>query len=274
MPEGDVVRLTAARLAQALAGRRLGRVELRWPGVDDATFLDSTVTTVAAYGKHLLVRVDTGATLHTHLRMEGSWYVARSGSDQAVARSPYVRAVLGNDTWTAVGYRLGMLDVVRTRDEHSVIGHLGPDILADDLTVDTGLVRAHLLRDDPDVTVAEALLDQTRLAGIGTIFASESLFVTRLSPWLNLVDVPEPALAAVLAAARDLMQRSVSDGLGSRARLVHGRAGRPCVRCGTTVVVRQARRPPFERPIFFCPGCQCNEPGWRPQPPPRVNRPA
>ena len=83
MPEGDVLRLTASRLHQALASTTLSRVDLRWPGVDDATLLDGRVAEVAAYGKHLLVRTEHGWTLRTHLRMEGSWHVARTGSDQA-----------------------------------------------------------------------------------------------------------------------------------------------------------------------------------------------
>ncbi len=262
MPEGDVLRLTASRLHQALASTTLSRVDLRWPGVDDATLRDGRVTEVAAYGKHLLVRTDHGWTLRTHLRMEGSWHVARTGSDQARGRSPFVRAVLGNETWTAVGYRLGMLDLVRTRDEHTLLGHLGPDLLADDLAVDVDLVREHLLGDEPQTPVAEALLDQTRLAGIGTIYASESLFVARVHPWEPLANIPEEQLALVLSTARELMLRAVAEGLGARARLVHARVGRPCVRCGTAVTVRQARRPPFERPIFFCPRCQRGQGGW------------
>ena len=262
MPEGDVLRLTATRLHQAFAGSTLTRVDLRWPGVDDATLLGAVVTEVVAYGKHLLVRTDHGWTLRTHLRMEGSWRVARTGSAEARGRSPYVRAVLGNDTWTAIGHRLGMLDVVRTRDEHVLIGHLGPDLLDDDLVVDVALVREHLLGDRPQTPVAEALLDQTRVAGIGTLYASDSLFVTRVHPWTPLAAIPEDRLMLVLATAQDLMRRAVAEGLGARKKLVHARTGRPCVRCGTAITVRQARRPPYERPIFFCPQCQSEQAGW------------
>lgn len=262
MPEGDVLRLTAARLQQALAGSPLTRVDLRWPGVDDAALLGDGVTEVVAYGKHLLVRTDHGWTLRTHLRMEGSWHVARTGSDQARATSPVVRAVLGNTSWTAIGYRLGMLDVVRTRDEHTLIGHLGPDLLADGLVVDADLVREHLVGDRPETPVAEALLDQTRVAGIGTLYASDSLFLTRVPPWTPLAAVPEERLVLVLATAQHLMRRAVVGGLGARKKLVHARTGRPCVRCGTAITVRQARRPPYERPIFFCPQCQSEQGGW------------
>lgn len=132
MPEGDILRRTAAELDRALAGKVLLRAELRWPTVGGVDLVGRTVLGTAPYGKHLLTRFDDGWTLHTHLRMDGAWYVRR-GDDPAVpVRDPKVRAVLATDGRLAVGRLLGMLDLVRTHDERSVIGHLGPDLLADE----------------------------------------------------------------------------------------------------------------------------------------------
>ena len=261
MPEGDVLRRTAARLDEALAGRALTRSELRWPTVAAVDLVGRTVLRTAAYGKHLLTRFDDGRTLHTHLRMEGSWRIERTGTPAARAGGQFVRAVLGSETWTAIGDRLGMVDVVETRDEHTLVGHLGPDLLAADFPgpgLTEALRRWDLRGADP---VCDVLLDQGVVAGIGTIWMAESLFARRIWPW-------DPAdgvdTAAVLMTARTLMGRSAAalttSGPGRRAaelsRQVHGRLRQPCRRCGTPVAVGRARKPPYERPVFYCPTCQ------------------
>src|SRR5665648_1265681 len=101
MPEGDILRRTAAALDRGLAGRRLVRSELRWPSVAGLTFEGRTVVGTHAYGKHLFTRFDDQRTLHTHLRMEGVWRVVPTGSPRAVGHGAFVRAVLGGDEWTA-----------------------------------------------------------------------------------------------------------------------------------------------------------------------------
>lgn len=254
-----MLRRTASRLDDALAGRVLVRSDLRWPGVAGADLTGRAVLGTVAYGKHLLTRLDDGRTLHTHLRMEGSWSIARTGTPQSVARGTDVRAVLANDAWTAVGNRLGMVDLVPTWDEPRLIGHLGPDILADDFEP-VGLERVlRTVRDLPAVPVCDILLDQRVVAGIGTIYAAESLFARCQWPWAPVGSISD--LTPVLLAARRLMQRSIAlpwDGRagGGAERAVHARLRKPCRRCGTPIAVAQARRPPMQRPIFYCPHCQ------------------
>lgn len=261
MPEGDVLRRTAARLDQALAGRVLTRSELRWPTVAAVDLVGRTVLHTAPYGKHLLTRFDDGRTLHTHLRMEGSWRIERTGTPGARADGQQVRAVLGAETWTAIGDRLGMVDVVATRDEHTLIGHLGPDLLADDFP-GPGLTEARRRWDlrgaEP---VCDVLLDQEVVAGIGTIWMAESLFARRLWPWTPADRVDA---SAVLTTARILMGRSAAAfaasgparSVADLSRQVHGRQRQSCHRCGTPIAVGTARRPPQERPVFYCPTCQ------------------
>lgn len=262
MPEGDVVARTALRLAAAFVGEPLVRAELRWPDAAGATLVGATTTAVVAYGKHLLHRLDDGRTLHTHLRMEGSWRLARTGSPRAGGGGDAVRAVLATDRWTAVGNRLGMLDLVATRDEDALVGHLGPDVLASDFET-TGLDEVlSRLRQQGDRPIGEVLLDQTVVAGLGTVWMAESLHARRIWPFTPTDQVPDAA--SLLMTARTLMLRSVaaelptSTGDSGRglASWVHARAGRPCKRCGTTVVVAPVGRPPRERPAFWCPGCQ------------------
>lgn len=277
MPEGDIVRRAALRLGAALTDGPLVRAELRWPDAAGVDLVGRTVREVHSYGKHLLMRVDDGRTLHTHLRMEGTWRLARTGTPGASGRGAFVRAVLATERWTAIGDRLGMLHVVPTRDERTLVGHLGPDVLDPDFPT-AGLPEALRRYAARGATpVGEVLLDQTVLAGLGTVWMSESLYTRRIWPWTPADEVADPA--TLVMTARTLMERSVaadlptSTGESGRglASWVHSRHGRPCRRCGTTIDVGTVRRPPTERPAFFCPGCQPAPPGapepglWRPR---------
>ncbi len=249
MPEGDAVLRTARRLDAALAGERLLRAELRWPTIATADLVGRVVLGTATRGKHLLTRLDDGRTLHSHLRMDGSWRVAPAG---APARSPWVRAVLGAVRHTAIGDRLGALDLVRTSEEDALLGHLGPDVLAADFPV-TGLSTATAgirARAEP---IAAVLLDQTVQAGLGTIWTAESLFTRRISPWTPARAVEDPA--SLLMTARELMLRSVG-GDGRPELRMYGRTARPCVRCGAPVRTGRVGVAPFDRPVFWCEVCQ------------------
>ena len=287
MPEGDVVKRTAARLHAALAGRELVRAELRWPSLATADLTGRTVTEVLARGKHVLTRLDGGRpgvpdegvalTLRSHLRMDGSWHVhatGRSWASTGRGRDEHrVRAVLANEEWTAVGHRLGMLDLVRTDREDTLVGHLGPDVLGPDWA--PGAVLA-TLRARPDRAVGEALLDQTVLAGVGTFYMSEVLFLRGTSPWTPVRDVA--GLDAVVDLVHRLMsaneervaQVTTGDARPGHEKWVHGRSGRPCRRCGTTVRVALIGPETKERTAFFCPRCQ---PGPAPTDDGRPQRP-
>ena len=159
MPEGDILRRTAATLDRALTDAVVVRTELRWPTAAGTVFDGRTVLGTHAYGKHLFTRFDDGRTLHTHPRMDGYWRTHPTGSAAARARDPFVRAVLGTAAWTAVGHHLGMLDVVPTSQEHTLVAHLGPDVLADDFPL-VGLPEALARVAARGATpIAEVLLD-------------------------------------------------------------------------------------------------------------------
>jgi endonuclease-8 len=265
VPEGDVLRLTAERLTAALRGLPLVRAELRWPSAGGADLTGATALETSAYGKHLLTRFDDGRTLHTHLRMDGYWRVHRTGSRDASARNPAIRAVLATDAWTATGWHLGMLDLLRTHDEQRILNGLGPDVLGADFPT-TGLPAASArLVHEPDRPLCAALLDQRTVAGIGTIWMAESLFARRLFPWTTTGALTEDERDDLLRTARRLMERSVAvgraRGLGAVEMHAHGRAGRPCHRCGTPISVGSANEKPYERPVFWCPTCQAPSSG-------------
>ena len=101
--------------------------------------------------------------------------------------------MLSTDQWQAVGYRLPVVELIARGDEHRVVGHLGPDLLGSDWDLDEALRR---LAAAPDREIGEALLDQRNLAGIGNLYKAESLFLSRLSPWRRVGDVPDLAGAS------------------------------------------------------------------------------
>ncbi|MFD4027832.1 Fpg/Nei family DNA glycosylase [Streptomyces sp. NPDC058576] len=284
MPEGDTVLQTAARLHDALAGRVLTRSDLRVPRFATADLTGRTVLDVTARGKHLLTRIEGGLTLHSHLRMDGAWRVFAPGERWRGGPGHQIRAILGNAEHTAVGYRLPVLELLRTSEEDRAVGHLGPDLLGPDW--DPGLAVDRLLA-APERSLGEALLDQRNLAGIGNVYKCELCFLARVTPWLPvgaLADGVLPRLVTLaerlLHANRDRPTRTTTitselrtppgrgQGSGpaqgtSRPRTsppnrvqerlyVYGRARRPCLRCGTPIRLADQD----DRPTYWCPGCQ------------------
>ncbi|UFU04192.1 Fpg/Nei family DNA glycosylase [Ruania suaedae] len=257
MPEGDVLRRVARRLTAALADLPLMRSELRWPGASGIDLVGRTSLGTVSYGKHLLTRFDDGRTVHSHLRMDGRWLVHRTRMPPQPFGRPLVRAVLATERWTCVGDELGMLEVVRTRDERRLLGHLGPDLMADD----PDLARAaENLRGQGGRAVGAVLLDQSVAAGIGTIYLAETLWRHRISPWRPASGVEDPE--SVYGTAAALMRQSAdaptltATGHRERPTPVHGRAGLLCHRCGSMIAVAPVGDPPYERPAFHCPACQ------------------
>ena len=261
MPEGDTVHRTADRLHRALAGEVVERAELRWPSVPDVDLSGATTLEVVARGKHLLHRFDTGSTLHTHLRMEGQWRIEHPGpaTDRALRRHDLRAAVL-TAPWSAVGLRLGMLDLVPTSREADLVGHLGPDVLGPDW--DPEEVTRRLT--GSSAFVVDQLLDQRVLAGVGTFWASELLFIEKVLPWTPGDTLDPEAVRALLDRLHRLMAAAERTGSQSSTGIprtgedgyVHARSGRPCRRCGDTVRVAMTGQPPRQRTVFSCPTCQ------------------
>jgi endonuclease VIII len=257
MPEGDVVWRTARKLDEALTGRVLIRSDFRVPRYATSDLTGRIVTETVSRGKHLLTRVEGDITVHTHLKMEGNWRVGPAAGYQL--RDHRIRLILANEEWQAVGSLLGIVEVVRTSREDQVVGHLGPDLLGPDWDAAEAVRR---LSADPDRTIGEALLDQRNLAGIGTIYRAESLFLRGVNPWQRVRDVPSlPELVEMarrLLAANKERPETVTTGVSARGaeRWVYGRAGRPCRRCGTHI--RRANLGPVieERLAVWCPRCQ------------------
>lgn len=262
----------ARRLDRSLRGRAIVRSDLRVPALATRDLAGRTIDEHATHGKHLLTRMSGGVTLHSHLRMDGEWSVTRPGKQLPRRLMPDVRLVLGlDDGATAYGIRLHDLALVATGDEHSLVCHLGPDPLRDDWDPAEAVRR---LRARPGLPAVSALLDQTVMAGLGNLWVNELAFLAGVSPWTPVGDLDAERLVARAATA---LRHSatvpgayqVTTGRSRRGEdhWVAGRAGRPCLRCGTEVqVVAELPHDPAHRRTWWCPHCQ-------PGPGPETRRP-
>lgn len=271
MPEGDTVWNTARVLQQALAGDRLTGSEFRVPRLATTNLAGWTVHESASRGKHLLLRLasprtdhgDGGGerwTLHSHLRMDGTWRTYPPGRRWSARPAHLIRAVLRGPRAVAVGYHLHDLALVPTAEEQRLVGHLGPDLLGPDWDPVEAVRR---LTADPEATIGTALLDQRSLAGVGNLYKCEVLFLRGVSPWTPVRAVPD--LIGVVTLAQRLLAAHRGHGTqsstGSRHRgqttYVYGRWAQPCRRCGTAI----RRQEQDERVTYWCPTCQPERPG-------------
>jgi endonuclease VIII len=262
MPEGDTVYQTAALLRQALAGSELTRCDLRVPKLATVDLTGKVVETVQPRGKHLLTRFSNGWTLHSHLRMDGAWKVYPPGAPWRGGPAHQIRAILGTARHTAVGYRLPVLELLRTAEESRVVGHLGPDLLDPEWTPASADEAVHRLRSDPRRPIGEALLDQRNLAGIGNVYKSELCFLSGVTPWTEAGGVA--GLWHLVAEARRLLLANrdrptrVTTGQTRPGRTlwVYGRKRDVCLRCATPVRSADQGSPGEERVTYWCPRCQ------------------
>jgi endonuclease VIII len=259
VPEGDTVWRACRRLHAVLGGQVLTKTELRVPSLATTDLAGVTVIEVVSRGKHQLFRFDNAHTLHTHFRMEGTWRTFRRGQRWSGGEPFQIRAVLRTAGHDAVGYRLPVVELLPTADEDTVVGHLGPDLLGPDWDLDEALRR---ICADSDRTIGEALLDQRNLAGIGTFYRAEVLFLQGLHPRTPVGEVPDlPRLVQrarqLLLANRTRPQQSTTGNLRSDARAyVFERPGQPCRRCGTLVRTEEFGPVGQERRSYWCPRCQ------------------
>jgi endonuclease-8 len=259
VPEGDTVWNTARALERALVGHRLTGSDFRVPRLATVDLTGWTVDGSASRGKHLLLHLskpdEQPLTLHSHLRMDGAWRSFPTGTRWTGGPAHLIRVVLRTEGTVAVGYHLHELALVPTDREHTLVGHLGPDLLGDDWDPAEAVRR---LAAHPDAAIAEALLDQSNLAGIGNLYKCELLFLRGSWPWTPVREVPD--LPAVVRLAQRLLaankgrwtQATTGSTRPAEANYVYGRRGQPCRRCGT--LVRKAEQ--AERVTYWCPTCQ------------------
>jgi endonuclease VIII len=275
MPEGDTIFRTARTLGRALGGKALTGFYSTFPLLarfnDDAPLTGRLVDGVESRGKWLLIHFSGGATLATHMLMNGSWHIYRHGERWQRPRGD-MRVLIENCEYAVVGFRV---PVAEMHTEQSLARHLRIpraeiDVLnnAFDAAEAARRVMAHA-----NEAIADVLLRQEVMAGVGNVFKSEICFVTGAHPYCKVSALGQVRVQAVIAAARRLVSANVLEdsgnaivtyrGLGRRtthasdpsARLwVYGRAGEPCRRCGAKI--RRRIQGEDARVTFWCPYCQ------------------
>ena len=255
MPEGDTVYRTATKLRDALAGKVLIRCDVRVPKFATVDLSGCVVDEVLSRGKHLFIRVGD-ASIHSHLKMEGAWLIGGQ-----IRRVPEykIRIVLATADSRAAGVDLGVLEILRRDHDMQTVAHLGPDLLGDDWEPHTA--RSNLVA-EPGRPLAEALLDQRVMAGVGNVYANELCFVTGYLPTTPVGNVRDPL--RMVQRARDMLwlnrsrvnRTTTGDTRSGRDLWVYGRRGRPCRRCGTPIETDGLGANPGERVSYWCPACQ------------------
>jgi len=247
---------------RGLAGRRLVRTDFRVPQHAETDLSGRTVELTDTHGKHMLTRFEGGVTLHTHFQMDGSWTVLGPGKRLPRPLQAGIRVVLESDTGRAAyGLLIPVVEVIETRDEHRIVGHLGPDPLRADWDPDEAVRRLSV---DATRPIATALLDQRMLAGLGNLWVNEICFLRGMSPWTPVAQVDLPRTVALGArvlrqsiTVRRNGQVTTGNPRPGEEHWVYGRTRLACRRCGTLIsyapeVSGDAER----RATWWCPSCQ------------------
>jgi endonuclease-8 len=274
MPEGDTIFRAARTLHRALAGHVVTRFESVLPALtrvhDDAPITGRTIDRVDSVGKHLLIHFSGDLVLRTHMRMSGSWHIYRPG--ERWQRPPIdMRVVIGTDQFVAVAFNVPIaeFETEHTLQRNESVGSIGPDLLSETFDADAALQR---LRAHDEGDIAETLLNQRAMSGIGNIFKSEVLFVAGINPFTPVPALSDDELRHIIATARRLLKANVTshsgEGITTHFTLrstsvraepndrvwVYHRAGQPCRTCGTAIASR--KHGPYARGTYWCPSCQ------------------
>lgn len=274
MPEGDTIHRTADTLQRAIGGQTVTRFESVLPKLTrvdaDAPLRGRTIERVEARGKHVLIWFSGNLVLRTHMRMNGSWHIYRPGERWQRPRGD-MRIIIETATMHAVAFTVPVAELVSASEllQNDVVRNIGPDPLADDFRAEDAIAR---IQSRGDTEIADVLLDQTAIAGIGNVFKSEVLFGARVNPFVRVRELTTEQIAQIVAVAARFMRANVgasaSGGIvtytGMRrttgradpsARLwVYGRGGQPCRRCGTAI--SRKKQGPFARSTYWCSRCQ------------------
>ena len=269
VPEGDTLYRTAVGLRPYLLGRKVIAARAAGPGAVPQLqhIIGRQIDAVESVGKNLLIRFDNGLELRTHLRMNGTWHRYRPGERW---RRPAGRArlVLEVPGAVAVCFDAPVVELLEQRAEtlHPPLAGLGPDLLDPAFDAVDALRR---LRDSSreNQAIAEALIDQRAMAGLGNVYKSEVVWIERVSPFVPVGELDDETLRRLIETSRRLLVANATSRHGPERvttagdrgapgpLYVYRRTGRPCRRCGTPIRrTEQGRELP--RSTFWCPTCQ------------------
>lgn len=274
MPEGDSIFRAARSLHKALGGHQVTKFDTAYAHLsridDDTPIAGRTIERCEAAGKHLLIVFSGDLILRTHMRMNGSWHLYRHG--ERWWRGPQsMRVRIDTADWVAVAFNVPVAEFVTARQLRNTgpVAALGPDLLKPEFDRDEAVRRIIASGAMP---IAQALLDQRLVAGIGNIYKSEVLFLGGVHPDTPASAVPVAAIERVLDIARSLLRDNVIEATPAAIQTyrslrrtmagaehddnlwVYGRKGKPCRKCDTPI---ESKKMGVEaRTTYWCARCQ------------------
>jgi endonuclease-8 len=268
MPEGDVLYIAAQKLDAVLTGRVITRFESPLPELKERDAEGHVVKAVRAHGKHVIIELDDGRAFLSFLRMQGHWFASekaqlRRGILEKTARDvawddEETTLIIETATSVAVLSRAAIAQLAPLAQIERRLSSLGPDLLSPDYDQNEVMSR---LREHPDLSIAEALMQQSIVAGIGNVYKSETLFIEKVSPFVKVEALDDATLERLLKRARELMRRNLKGPrrttfgtFAGTAHFVYERSGQHCLKCDTKI--RMLRQGPLQRSTYFCPECQ------------------
>jgi endonuclease-8 len=275
VPEGDTIFRTARALGRALTGKPITGFRSTFPLLtrfhDDMPLTGQFVQSVESRGKWLLIHFSGGGTLATHMLMSGSWHIYRPGEPWQQPRGN-MRIVIENSDYIAVGFRVPVARMLTALSlaRDTKIPRPAIDVLSPEFDPEAAARRLLAHRSEE---IADVLLHQEVLAGVGNVFKSEICFVVAVNPFLKAGALSREQVASLIAAAQKLVAANVLEDsgdtiltYGGRKRRtthesdpgaslwVYDRKGEPCRRCGEPI--RGRLQGPDARITFWCPRCQ------------------
>jgi endonuclease VIII len=275
MPEGDTIYRTARSIGRAFVGKPVTVFRSTYPLLtrfnDDTPLAGQTVDRVEARGKWMLMYFSGGGILASHLLMNGRWHIYRHGERWQLPRF-HMRIVIENEQYQAVGFRVPVAEMhtARSLERNTRIPRTENDLLSAEFDAPGALDR---LLAQPQDTIADALLDQGALAGVGNVFKSEICFVNGLHPFRMVGTLTRDQAAQTIRSAQQLLRANVLEDSGdlivtyrgqqrrtthssdaTASLWVYGRNGEPCRRCGEAI--RRRIQGDDARVTFWCPRCQ------------------
>ncbi|MGB9179175.1 MAG: bifunctional DNA-formamidopyrimidine glycosylase/DNA-(apurinic or apyrimidinic site) lyase [Pyrinomonadaceae bacterium] len=275
MPELPEVELVARSLAKLVSGRRIIAAELLRPKLAPATspktfarkLRGARIQAITRRGKHILFELDKAQTLIVHLRMTGRFLLLPLDAElpkhsHAVFYLDDERRLVFSDQ-----RHFGMMKIAPTRLLHEAkeLRSLAPEPFSEDFTTDY----LHATLRSSRRILKDVLLDQTRVTGLGNIYAVEALFIARVNPFTIAAELSKRRIPRLHQAIRDVLRESIAHGStlnvdpenidgsyygGSyegRWR-VYDREGEPCLKCAAKI----RRITHAGRSTYFCPRCQ------------------
>jgi endonuclease-8 len=266
VPEGDTIHRAARTLHSALAGQTVTKFETVFPQLARVEMTGRSIERVEAVGKNLLMHFSGDLHLRTHMRMNGTWHIYRPG-ERWRKRHSEMRIVVETASWVAVGFNVPVAELhdSRSLERQEDLLRIGPDFLGETFDFDEAKRR---IRERGDGEIADVLLNQRVVAGIGNEFKSEILFMARVNPFAKVSEVTDEQLETILQTARKVMLANVQKRSAARItnfsldprqkQFVYSRGGQPCRKCGNPV--QYAKQGKDARGTYWCAHCQGSTP--------------